>query len=275
MRIYIPSLSRSGDIGRGPLHELPPHVLGGRALSYVVPVEQAEEYTQALSREKRQDVSVLPCPERGIAATRLWIGEHARMHDQSKFLMLDDDIGFLVRRSPDTWKLRNPQPLEIMRLLNEVEMQLDDNEHVGVSAREGNNNPGTGGVDLVVRNTRTIRALAFQTHAFLSVEHGRVDVMEDFDVSLQILRNGGSNLSLFYWAQGQSMTNAPGGCSTYRDHELHEKSAKRLSELHPGCVKLVEKRNKTDADGFGTRTEVRIQWKKAWKQGRQATEGTN
>jgi hypothetical protein len=184
-------------------------------------------------------------------------------------MMLDDDIRFLVRRSPDTWQLRGTEPSEVAEMLGSVEWWLQQHEHVGVSAREGNNRIGTG--DRTLRNdcTRTLRALAYQTEAFLSVEHCRVEVMEDFDVNLQILRQGGSNTCLHYWAQGQKQTNAPGGCSTYRTHEVHERSAEKLAELHPGLVSLREKKNKTDAGGFGTRKEVTIQWKKAHQEGQE------
>ena len=153
------------------------------------------------------------------------------------------------------------------QLMQHISDHLDTYDHVGVSAREGNNRIGVGGLDLRNDNTRTLRALAYRTDSFLGVVHGRVDVMEDFDVNLQILRGGGSNTSLHYWAQGQSMTNAPGGCSTYRTHEVHERSAEKLAELHPGLVRLRLKENKTDAGGFGTRKEVTIQWKKAYQEG--------
>lgn len=152
-------------------------------------------------------------------------------------------------------------------MLRTIEGLLDEYAHVGVSAREGNNRAGEGDAPLLQENTRTYRVLAYQTDMFLSVEHGRVRVMEDFDVNLQLLRQGHKNACLFYWAQGQKMTNAPGGCSTWRTHEVHEESARRLAELHPGLVSLREKHNKTDADGFGTRTEVTIQWKRAYNHG--------
>ncbi len=87
--------------------------------------------------------------------------------------------------------------------------------------------------------------------------------MEDFDVQLQLLKRGLGNACLYYWAQGQSKTNAPGGCSLWRTHEVHEAAARRLAELHPGLVRLRQKANKTDAGGFGTRMEVTIAWKKA------------
>jgi hypothetical protein len=149
-----------------------------------------------------------------------------------------------------------------------MQSALNEHAHVSVSAREGNNRAGVGEAPLVSLNTRTLRVLAYRTEEFLRAEHGRVPVMEDFDVNLQLLRAGHSNACASFWAQGQRMTNEAGGCSTYRTHELHEGAARRLAELHPGLVRLRQKQNKTDREGFGTRTEVTISWKAAYADGR-------
>jgi hypothetical protein len=144
-----------------------------------------------------------------------------------------------------------------------VENLLRDYAHVGIGVRGGNNNVGTGDAPLLTENTRTMRALAYRTDDFLSVEHGRVQVMEDFDVNLQLLRRGLKNCCINYWCQDQKMTNAAGGCSGLRTHALHEAAAVRLAELHPGLVALRQKKNKTGGE-FG---EVTIQWKRAFNAG--------
>ena len=266
MRLYIPSMGRAtrSDILSGPLADLP---LNTEA-TYVVPESEVDAYDRALGDAGFGcSVPVVGCDTQGIAATRHWIGRHAELVGEDKFVMMDDDIRFLVRRSPETWQLRGTQPHEVDTLLIHVERWLDTHAHVGVSAREGNNRIGVGDDTLVAENTRTLRFLAYRTEDFLSVQHGRVEVMEDFDVNLQLLKRRRPNVNIHYWAQGQKMTNAPGGCSTYRSHEVHERSAHRLAELHPGLVRLRQKENKTDREGFGTRTEVTIQWKKAFETG--------
>lgn len=266
MNIYIPSLGRhtAAEIAAGPLAdglEKSTH-----RVHYVVPLSQSTEYAQALGGHP--DVQVLGVPDNvtGIAKTRHWIGRHADANGVPKFLMLDDDIRFLVRKSREGWQLRGTEPHEVAELMATIESWLDDFGHVGVSAREGNNNIGVGDKhEVVSRNTRTLRALAYRTADFLRMEHGRVDVMEDFDVNLQLLEAGIPNINIGYWAQGQKMTNAPGGCSTYRSHEVQDASARKLQELHgEHIVRLRQKHNKTDAEGFGSRTEVTIMWKKAY-----------
>lgn len=255
MPIYVPSLGRTKkkELDAGPLPQVP------ASLIYVVPEAEVDTYSAALP-----DNRVISCPEVGIAATRRWIGEHANGEGHPKFFMIDDDIRFLIRISPEVWNLREATSSEVGSMLELVTKLLDEYGHVGVSAREGQSHLGLGHILSVNENTRTLRALAYRTKDFLSVEHGRVQVMEDFDVNLQLLRKGIPNANTIYFAQGQKMTNADGGCSTYRSHQVHEESAHKLAELHHPFVKTRQKQNKTDSDGFGTRTEVTIQWKKAF-----------
>lgn len=269
MKVYVPSSSRASSslFRAGPLA----YMSGERRASttYVVPFGQGLAYTSGLAAAGYREVAVMETPVdvRGIAATRHHIGKLVDEEGESKFLMSDDDVKIYVRRSPDAFNLVYASPENTEEMLLEVERRLDTCGHVGVSAREGNNRVGVGGPDLVQENTRTLRMLAYQTEAFLAAEHGRVAVMEDFDVNLQLLEMGLPNRNLAYWAQGQIKTNAPGGCSVYRTHEVHEASARRLAELHPGFVSLRQKVNKTDTDGFGTRTEVTIQWRRAYMSG--------
>lgn len=263
MKIFIPSRSRARLVHKGPAAQLPPDIVP----TFVVPVDQVTEYQEAV-RLNSLPAKVIGMDYDGIAEKRQRIGQVAALGDHRKFIMLDDDIGFLVRRGEDTWKLRGAEPEEVREMLMWIEDKLENHEQVGISAREGNNRPGVGDkASLIDINTRCMRVLAYQTEAFNAVEHCRVPFMEDFDVALQILERGGSNAVSYWWAQGQGKTNEAGGCSDYRTHELHEKAAHLMAELHPGFVRLRQKNNKTDADGFGTRTECTIYWKKAAQHG--------
>lgn len=281
MGIYIPSLSRSSNIHFGVARFASPEML--RRMIYVVPEDQVEKYRTAIEKETQGRLgkaspekrpSVVGCPEKGIAATRRWIGEWARQADHDKFLMLDDDVWFYTRTTADpaNAKLEYSEPGQVDATLAAVELALDTYAHVGISAREGNNRldkkidvPGLGGVT-AISCTRTLRALAYQTEEFLKCEHGRVPVQEDFDVNLQLLGRGLPNINLAHWAQGQRQTNAPGGCSTYRTHEVQDQAARKLAELHPGVVTLRQKENKSGGE-FGHRTEVTIQWQRKYKMG--------
>jgi len=113
-----------------------------------------------------------------------------------------------------------------------------------------------------------MRVLAYNLDFFDGIELGRVKVMEDFDVNLQLLKKGLPSKISYYYAQGQGSSNAAGGCSEWRTLEVQSQGAERLKELHPEVVEVVEKETKT-AWGGGTRKDVKVQWKRALKLGAQ------
>lgn len=263
MLIFIPSRGRAHLIGKTsfcPWKQMSEY--NRLSVFYVVPRSEYEQYRKALPKS----IWVIQSSAENIAEKRYEIGKISVTLSTEKFMMVDDDVKWFRRRSASETNLIPADEEDISSMLKTVEMRLDTFAHVGVSAREGNNRLGIGGVDLVRRNTRTNRALAYRTEDFMSVEHMRVPVMEDFDVNLQLLKKGLPNCNLAYFSQDQPGTQREGGCSGYRTHEMHEQAAKKLAELHPGLVSLREKNNKTGGE-FGKRTEVTIQWKKAYEQG--------
>lgn len=265
MRVYIPSRSRAGDLHDGSLRHIP-H--GGATL--VVPRSQQEEYTRAV----RGEYPVIGLPDEWrIAEKRREIGRIAAESGEDRFMMVDDDLEFLVRKSDEVWNLRKLDgPREWRTMLGWVSMVLDwpHVTHAGLSAREGNNNYGVGSpLQIVERNTRLVRAYAWRTREFLELEHCRLSVMEDFDASLQSLRRGGENVALGYFASGQRATNGPGGCSDWRTLEVHNtEGAEALARLHPRFVSLRTKQNKTGS--LAVRREVTISWKAAAASGKRA-----
>jgi hypothetical protein len=229
----------------------------------VVPLEEMNHYVAAYQATGICDV--MGVDAKGIARTREEIGRYAGVNGQDTFVMMDDDLSFFVRE-PGTTKLIKATPADMDSIVYAMEMELLNTSgtanvaHTSVSTRQGNNN-----LDLPCEfNTRTLRVLAYRTELFNKMEHGRVPVMEDFDVNLQLLEAGYHNSVLSWCAQDQAQTQAAGGCSTYRTHELQEQAAVRLAELHPGVVKVRDKVNKTGGE-FGTRKDVTIYWKKALK----------
>jgi len=269
MKIYIPSAGRSSvsEILAGPAADFSGDVLARTV--YVVPEAQLQSYREALSKAglAAEGVVAVSSPVAGIAATRHWIGITCSESGEDKFAMVDDDVRFVRRSTADGTGLVKCSEDDVDMMWDAVESFLDTHAHVGVSARQGNNNMGVGKWNALVEiNTRTLRVLCYRTKDFLRAQHGRVKVMEDFDVNLQLLRMGLTNANLGWWSQDQKMTNAPGGCSDYRTHAIHEESARKLAELHHPFVKLRQKVNKTGGE-FGTRTEVTIFWKKAFGRG--------
>lgn len=268
--IFIPSRSRANRLTKSVLSKLPEEIQNHCFL--VVPNEQVEQYQKSLQDSKYFSF-VLGCPVDGISQTRHWIGQYTQSLGRSRFIMLDDDlIDWATRIGPDTHKLRQSTPDDMIEMFEWIQETLTSYAHVSISPR-GNNMIRTskgvfmGEKPLTLENVRTLRLLAYRTEEFLSVEHGRVPIMEDFDVNLQLLEKGYKNIQSYNWTQDQRQTALPGGCSDYRTLELHDAGARRLAELHPNFVKLRSKVNKakvTHNAEFTTRTEVTIQWKKAY-----------
>lgn len=250
MKVFVPSRSRFD-------RSLTLEALQGQwpGVVLVVPAAQAARYTPLA---RRMGCGVLACPHDGIARTRQFCGERAK----GKFIMLDDDLRFYTRRSFEDVSLTMFVKGDMRRMLDAVNRLLDTYAHVAVSARGGNNQlkdfP-------FVTNKRPLRVLAYRRDAFLKATHGRVTIMEDFDVTLQLIAMGYQNAVLVQYAQDQPGTQEAGGCSDYRTHKLHEQNVRRMAVLHPGLVKLRQKENKTGGE-FGSRLEATIYWEKAYAQ---------
>lgn len=268
MKIYIPSRGRHTQIAHGPLSQFNIQIFKNVVL--VVPPDEVGAYHRYLY-ENNLPAKICDLRYDSIGHKRKLIGEMAKAAGEETFAMVDDDVVFSTRVSPESWNLRPSTSDDIQAMLFTMEEMLQECGSVGISAREGNNRAGAGlplSPGMAPRNTRVMRVLAYRTEEFLACEHGRLRCMEDFDVQLQLLGRGVSNACLYYWANNQARTNAPGGCALWRTREVHNAAAEGLAALYPGIVRLRQKQNKTDSEGLGTRTEVTIAWKKAYEEGR-------
>jgi hypothetical protein len=248
------------------LETLGPLVPARWPVRLVVPQAQAGAY--AATVRPYAGVRVLACPARGIARTRAWCGQYAAAHAERKFVMIDDDLRFSRRFEDDKPSLTVASPEDCLDMLTAVEKMLTKHAHVTVAARGGSNNlnqekPSPFGPIKVC--VRPLRLLAYQTEKFNELRHGRVEIMEDFDVTLQLIAHGYDNIELRRWTHDQSQTQAAGGCSSYRTQELHERNVRKMRRLWgKNIIELREKVNKTGGD-FGKRLEATIYWKKARK----------
>lgn len=222
----------------------------------VVPEAQQRKYRRLAAQHR---IAVLGCPEDGIAATRRWIGEQAT----DRFLMLDDDLIFNRRRDMKDPKLYPFNDTDMGHMLLYVSRMLDYFAHVSIGPRQFNNHITTEDKFPFFEVGRPLRALAYRKKEFLRCEHGRVRIMEDFDITLQLIAQGYRNCIITQYTNDQGGTQAPGGCSDYRDEELHAREVKRMHKLHPQYTTIVEKKNKTG--GLRERLELRINWQKAYK----------
>lgn len=223
-------------------------------------VVQAREYLE-YAKYASPLVTVVQLPDniRTIAPTRQHIVDH--VGSSVEMVMLDDDLTFYKRRDDDKTKLRDITPDELTDAFGGMWSLLRKYAHVGFAAREGANRE-TGEF---IRNTRIMRVLGYNRAALksASVRFDAMEVMEDFHVALSLLRAGKPNIVMNNYAHNQAGSGKAGGCSHFRTMELHAENAHKLAALHPKFVKVVQKATK-GAWGGGTRTDVTIQWKKAY-----------
>lgn len=253
MEIYICSHERATK--QITYQSLPPSIRTKTRI--VIQPSQLAAYTEALPDAK---FCLLVPSVTNIAQTRDFL---KNMAGQDKFVMLDDDLVFAKRRGDDPTKFLDAEPVEIEDLFEDIEHTLDEYAHVGVSGREGANRRTENKLTV----TRMMRILAYRRDV-LQAEGIDYDSpegeLEDFDVTLQLLRLGYPNCVINWMVNNQSGSNTDGGCSTYRTPDSHTRACERLAEKHHPFVKVVQKETK-QAWGGGTRTDVRIQWKKAYE----------
>jgi hypothetical protein len=220
-------------------------------------------------------IEYVPKEYDGISRTREWILTQLSIKTGEKHvLMLDDDMDFCYRPNmadPALETIKDLECFEAMFALLEQWLR-EGFVHIGLAARQGSNHflgPET------YRNiTRMMNCYAYDTNALkeLKVEMGRIPVMEDFDLTLQLLRKGYPNRVAYNYVWNQRGSGAEGGCSSYRTPELQMNAAKQLQEYHPDYVTLVTKTTGSVWKNMEEREDVIIQWAKAYEDGKRFRE---
>lgn len=256
MRIVIPTYGRVGaQVTYGNL----PAKWKAKTDFYVNQKDGDKLVAYGIAREGSQ-IFVVPEDIKTIAQKRAYI---LRTTAHEKILMMDDDLRPFNRRDGNGTKLFQSTEDEIMQAFTDIETLLDTFRHVGISPRQGNNNL-EGPLEA---NTRMVYALGYHVPTIVKeCELGRIEHREDMDYTLQLLRKGYENRVLVNFCLDQKY-NAAGGASLERTMDASNADAKRLAELHPGLVRVVEKQYKASVP----RLEVVCSWKKALEQGRAGT----
>lgn len=265
MKIYIPTRGRVNK--QITLTNLP--LALKEKVKLVVDKAEEQEHINIYGGEK---VLAVPPSYDSIGKVREFIITHHHLtNDNPKLIMLDDDLGFNMRRTDIRSKFLHATDEAIVKGFSLVEKLLDDYPHGGIRHRQMSQD-----ADDIEYNCRTLRALAYNTKIFKeqNIKFDRLIVMEDFDVTLQLLRKGFSNFNISTIIQGQGSSNAVGGCSLYRDAQRQDEGARGLQALHPEFVRVRTKKTNWSNWGSDERTDVTISWKKAYESGCRTIQGT-
>ena len=242
----------------------------------------AVPYDQAKAYRRHNDWPVMRIPSevpQYLSYQRQWAIENMPCYNAVWFM--DDDLRFQCRRTEGDVKLSTCTREELKTMLRTVEdtVYSENIPLVGISAVFGNNRVEETHKDICrVSGCYCIRKRVFRKVGATFLYGGLM--MQDFHVILTFLENGYRNRSLYTFAYDAGASNTPGGCSVYRNEKTLAASAKRLAQLHPKSVTVQRKKTKhswqgfeKDKNGMIIRTDVVVQWKKAYVPKRKKNEG--
>lgn len=255
MNFYVPSRERAGRVAT--LEGMPEWA---RHRTQVVVDSDDPQVSEYLDE---YDCIILPSNIKGIPALRQYImANHATYREAPFMMFLDDDLRF-VRRVDG--KLRAATHDDVSDCFHLLEEWLRIGFlHVGISQQAGNNRVTAPFADC----TRMMDAYAYNAREVhrMGCRWDRLPLMEDMDMTLQLLREGKPNRVTYEFGVNQAKgRNAPGGCSPYRTTERQSQAARGLAALHPGFVTVRTGVKSGSWEGLGEREDVEVAWKKAFR----------
>lgn len=191
-----------------------------------------------------------------------------------KVLVIDDQCIFWKRNYVEgkIKHVRLSQPEEYEQMFEEIERELDDYFWVGPSPKSSN----TLHKEQRSEITRSYSCYGLNRSMFREADvrftgleeiNPTATILEDFYALLAMFTKGYKNLVLHDWVFDHKH-GATGGNSVHRRNANQDESQKELIKLFPQFVKQYEKENPSwvAEEGSSTRTEVRVAWKKSFKQ---------
>lgn len=227
-------------------------------------VVHPDEADAHLSRGRK--IVVCPIQGVGMATVRAWMMDYCFRSKFNKVLMLDDDVTIQKRRE-DLRVIGESTPQCQIEMIEWIDKSLDTYLHCAFTERSDawadtkESREATKGIQCVGYN---IRRVMTETNCRFDKCVPEWFFIEDYHMTLQLLRAGHPNLVSRMYRMNVGSSNSPGGCSSHRTPARMEEAAKLLERLHPGLVKAVEKETKTSFGG-GKRWNVKVQWKKAFE----------
>lgn len=233
------------------------NILGtGRSITLVV---QDYEYRDHKKKYENEQVKVIGLPKeiKTLGPTRKHLCE---TYTNEKIILLDDDLGFFYR-DINLKPIKTTDPNKLNNLFDTVDGYLVKYAHVGVASGK-ELGLASGSIKFngnFKENHKYMRFLAYNTSLFpKGIKCGRVDIMSDYDLNLQLLINGCPNIVLFtYGQQDPPPDKQKGGCTEQRNAEKHKIERDKMISWYPaGIVK----------HGLATSPYSAVcQWKKAYE----------
>jgi len=207
----------------------------------------------------------LPKEINRIAATREWIFNEFK---DCRHMVFDDDLEFVVKE---------PNPAETPKWLSRKFTDEDFRDAFDLVDEWMDEGIAFGGLlpawvipdvnQWPVRENQRMMTNWFFNGPLIprDLEWCRVDSGEDFDINLQLLTRGFKNRVSAKYMVTCSATQSAGGCSTWRDLELHNECQKKLQEMWPDFISVKEKDVTSGPWKGKKKLAVTIQHKKAYE----------
>ncbi len=212
------------------------------------------------------------CAEKGIGLTRDWILKRAIKRGERFIVMLDDDVHIQKTRLNDLTesgiaKISDCNSKELDEAFNWMIKTLKEVPHCGFGPRMLS--PGLTGE--YKEPMKMLWSLAYDTSVIKKEKVSFCDglpqpcVMEDYNITLQLLTRGYPNRVSLIYRLGAGSANAKGGCSTWRTTQIQTTCAKVMAKRFPEFVKVREKKAWSGMeDGM---MDVTVYWRQALKAG--------
>lgn len=253
--IYIPSRSRVGAVRT--YYDMPPELTERDKVMVVVSHDELVDYSRA-----QPNMRFLATHKKGIGRVRQWIIAQC---PTKYMLMFDDDLYFYRRKHPRAIQLVKTSEDARRHMLYMLVKPLSEGVvQTGLASRVDASHY----LSPYRWCTRINNVHGFNIEKFgeTGLRFDDYKVMEDFHVTLSLLERGIPNACVYDYCWNQTGSNTKGGCSTYRNEETQSKAAHMLHEAHPKYVTVVKKKviGATSWEGMKERTDVRINWRKAF-----------
>jgi hypothetical protein len=231
IQIFIPSRSRSECIRT--IYALSDDLW--KNITIVVPHNQYDRYRLSIPLK----INILRFNGVGIETKRDFI---LNLRQTGKLIMLDDDLKF-YKRTEDGTRFPSILPQKTEKMIEDISSSL-------------NNFPMVGLIDKFMSQTQPRGSvLCHRFNQVLGINRDllpkpwpqfRVPHDEEHDFHLQLLTRGHRTIVLTEWSKSDR-SDAPGGCSDWRNETVLRQAHEKLVELWPGIVTIDTSKEKPKA----------------------------